>query len=92
MTVFWRCTTSENFNYNKNFPNISEPSQDLINTFKENIVTFENPRDHDGYVPCTRVERSHGNILFVLLGRVELIIKPNEELYELGFISCEDNQ
>jgi hypothetical protein len=92
MTVYWRCTTSENFDYNKKFPYLSEPSQDLINTFKEQIVTFENPRNHDGYVPCTYVERSQGNILFILFGRVELIIKPNEELNELDFISCEDNQ
>lgn len=92
MTVFWRCFTSTNSNYNKNIEYISEPSKDLIDKFKEEIIYFENPKEHGGYIPCNQVERSQGNILFILFSRVEVIIKPHKDRGELEFVYCQDNQ
>lgn len=92
MTIFWRCFTTANSNYNKNIEYISEPSKDLIDKFKEEIVCFENPKDHIEYIPCNQVERSQGNILFILFSRVEIIIKPHKETHELEFVHCQDNQ
>ncbi len=92
MSVFWKCITAENLRYPQNIQYLSDPSIDLIDKFKNDIIYFEDPKKHSAYVPCTHVEKSQGNILFVLFSRVELILKPDEETHELYFVSCEDNQ
>jgi hypothetical protein len=65
---------------------------DLLNRFKENIITYQDPTKHPAYVNCTHVEESAGHMLFILDSRVEIILKPDNEQKILYFISCEDNQ
>ena len=69
---------------------LSEPSIDLINRFKKDIVDYECPSNHEGYTKCNHGERSKGYLLFILRGRVEILIKPDVETHELVFMDCED--
>ena len=41
MTIFWNCKTTENSDYYKKIEYLNEPSIDLIETFKKQIVTYE---------------------------------------------------
>lgn len=91
MVIFWSCKTTENSKYYEKIEYLSEPSRDLIDQFKKEIVTYEDPKNHEGYVKCDDVERSKGHLLFVLYGRVEVLIKPDKETHKLFFMNCEDN-
>lgn len=91
MTVFWFCKTTSNSNYNKKIGDISDPSVDLIGHFKEQIITYQDPTRHPDYVPCSHIDRSKGYMLFVLSGRVEVLIKPVSSERKLLFIDCNDN-
>lgn len=92
MTVFWSCKTTENAQYYKKIEYVSDPSVDLIDRFKEEIITYENPMEHRAYVPCTHVEESKGHMLFILDSRVEILIKPDRDAKKLFFMDCQDNQ
>ena len=91
MVVFWNCKTTENSKYHEKIEYLSEPSIDLIAQFKKEIVTFEDPKKHESYVKCDDVERSKGHLLFVLYGRVEVLIRPDKEMHKLFFMDCADN-
>ena len=82
--------TGENPKYLKKMEYLSDPSIDLINRFKEDIVCYECPSSHSEYVPCNHGEKSKGYMLFVLRGRVEVLIKPDLETRELLFMDCDD--
>lgn len=90
MTIFWQRKTPTWSRYYKNIAYISDPSVDLIEKFKVDIVTYEDPSQHTGYVPCIHVEKSKGHMLFILGSRVEVIIKPDKNTGILYFISCDD--
>lgn len=92
MTNFWTRKTPTWSNYYERIEYLSDPSVDLLDTFKEEIITYENLTTHPAYVKCTHVQESAGHILFILDSRVEIMIKPDEEQKILYFVSCEDNQ
>ncbi len=75
-----------------NIEYVSDPSIDLIEKFKKDIVKFKHPSKHPAFVKCTHVQESAGHLLFILDGRVELVIKPIQERKILFFIHCQDNQ
>jgi hypothetical protein len=91
MTIFWTCKTTSNASYNSKIQYLSEPSIDLIEKFKQEIVTYQDPTQHPDYVPCNHVERSKGHLLFILRGRVEVLIRPDKQAAKLFFMNCEDN-
>jgi hypothetical protein len=91
LSTFWVCKTTTNSNYNKKIIYISEPSIDLIDHFKDQIVTYQDPTKHPDYVPCTHIAKSKGYMLFVLKGRVEVLIKPDTSGKKLLFMDCNDN-
>ncbi|MGI0101082.1 MAG: hypothetical protein ACREA7_00625 [Nitrosotalea sp.] len=90
MTVFWIRKTTTWSDYFQNIEYLSDPSVDLIDHFKEEIVTFEDLTKHEDYVQCNHVELSKGHLLFILGDRVEVIVKPDKESGILYFISCVD--
>jgi len=90
MVIFWKCKTPTWSRYYQNIKYISEPSVDLIETFKKEIATYENPSEHSDYVICNHVEQSKGHLLFILGSRVEVIIKSDKDAEILYFISCDD--
>ena len=92
MTNFWTCKTPTWSKYYTNIEYLSDPSVDLLDRFKKEIITLENPSTHSAYVECTHVEDSKGHMLFILGSRVEIIINPVKEKEILYFISCEDIQ
>ena len=92
MTKYWTCVTTDQSEYYEQLPYLSDPSIDLIEQFKKDIVTIPNPTDYDAYVSCSHIEKSHGHLLFILHSRVELIIMPVLETKELYFMTCWDNQ
>jgi len=92
MTIFWACKTPTWSKYYARVEYLSDPSVDLLERFKEDIITYKNPIEHPAYVKCTNVQESEGHILFMLDSRVEIMVKPDEEEQILYFISCEDNQ
>jgi hypothetical protein len=91
MDIFWSCKTTEKSKYYEKIKYLSEPSVDLIEQFKKEIVTFKDPKKHEGYVKCDDVERSKGHLLFVLYGRVEVLIRPDKAANKLFFMDCADN-
>lgn len=92
MTTFWTCKTPTWSRYYANIEYLSDPSLDLLNRFKKDIIDFENPMTHPAYVECTHIEESKDHMLFILDSRVEIIIYPVKERKILYFVSCEDNQ
>lgn len=92
MTVFWKCKTTTWSQYYKQIDYLSDPSVDLIEQFKKDIVNYDDPKSHSDYVPCSHVEKSKGHMLFILGSRVEIMVYPNFDTRILYFINCEDNQ
>ena len=90
MATIWKCETVSNSEYYKKIEDLSEPSIDLIDRFKKEIVTLADPLQHDGYVQCDHAEKSKGCLLFVLRGRVELLIRPDSNNHKLYFVDCDD--
>jgi len=88
--LFWKCTAFENSKFIKNQDLLDEVSLNLIEHFKKEIVNVKNPTTYGGYVNCTHVEKSRGNILIVLDSRVEIIIHPIVEVGKIYFVSCDE--
>jgi len=91
MAVFWNCKTTENSDYNAKIEYLSEPSADLIDKFKKEIITYKDPSLHEAYIQCDHMERSKGHMLFVLHGRVEVMIRPESATKKLFFTDCNEN-
>ena len=91
MTIFWSTKTLTISIFDLQFEYISDPSIDLIKKFRNEIINYKNPIDHPDYVKCDNVERSNGSLLFILSGRVEIIIRPDVISKSIYFVSCEDN-
>ena len=89
MNKFWNCKTTRNSQYCKRFDYLSDPSIDLIERFKKEIVRYADPSEHNDHVPCPP-ERTKGHMLFVLGSRVEILIKLDRENHSLLFMHCED--
>ena len=51
MTIFWSCKTTENSDYYAKIKYLNEPSINLIDSFKKEIVIYEDPSTHKAYVP-----------------------------------------
>ena len=92
MTNFWICKTPTWSQYHSNIEYVSDPSVDLIETFKKQIVMYEDITTHPAYVLCTHVQESAGHVLFIIDGRVEVMLMPQKERKVLQFVSCQDNQ
>lgn len=90
MTVCWICKTTSNSEYYKKIDYLSEPSIDLIGKFKKDIVHYEDPTKHKAYVVCDHIEKIKGHMLFVLDGRVEVLVRPDKENKKLFFVNCDD--
>lgn len=91
MTIFWNCKTTENSAYYKKIEYLNEPSIDLIETFKKQIVTYEDISKHVAYITCHHMERSKGHMLFILDSRVEVMVRPAPETKKLFFTDCNEN-
>lgn len=91
MGIIWKCVTTANSRFNEQMEYLSEPSIDLIERFKKDIVNYEKPEEHRAYQYCDRLGKNKGLMLFVLDGRVEVIIKQDKENQELIFTNCADN-
>ena len=91
MSDFWIRKTPTWSRYYQKIEYISDPSIDLIERCKIEIITYENPKECKDYVPCDNVERSQGHLLFILGDRVEVIVKPHKDTRILYFIDCNDN-
>ena len=89
MNKFWDCKTTSNSQYYKRIDYLSDPSTDLIERFKEEIVSYADPSKHNDYVPCPP-EITKGHMLFVLGSRVEILIKLDRENHGLLFMDCAD--
>ncbi|RNJ78545.1 MAG: hypothetical protein EB830_00070 [Nitrosopumilus sp. H13] len=63
----------------------------MIEWFKREIIFYDDLKKHESYVPCTRLDKNNGHMLFVLRGRAEIIVKPDMKTHELYFTSCADN-
>ena len=91
MRHYWRCIVPENSKFKAKIAYLSDPSVDLIKHFARSIRDYKDPSDHNEYVKCEHIERSHGYMLFILSSRVEILIKPDRENHTLFFVDCEDN-
>lgn len=76
--------------FDSEYEYLSDPSADLIGTFKEEIINYDDPKDHPSYVKCDNVEESEGNLLFILFGRVEIMVRPDNKTNKIYFLHCED--
>ncbi|MBI1664059.1 MAG: hypothetical protein IS860_11385 [Nitrosopumilus sp.] len=76
-----------------NIEYVSDPSIDLIEKFKKDIVKFKHPSKHPAFVKCTHVQESAGHLLFILDGRVELVINQfkKEKFYFLFIVKIINN-
>ncbi len=92
MTRFWTCKTPTWSQYFVNIEYVSDPSVDLLTKFKTDIVEFEHPEKHPAFVECTHVQKSAGHMLFIIDGRVEVVINPMRDRKILFFVHCQDNQ
>jgi len=90
MTIFWKLKTPTWAPYRDNLEYLPEPSVDLIDHFKLQIVEIEEPSECEDYVPCTHVEKSQGHMLFILGSRVEVVVMPDFEKRIIYFINCQD--
>ena len=90
MEIFWNCKTTSNSEYYKKIRYLSEPSIDLIEHFKQEIVTYDEISKHEDYVPCSHVEKSKNHMLFILGSRVEILIRPDCDDKKLYFMDCND--
>ena len=90
MTVFWSCETTENSKYQEKIQYLSEPSIDLIDSFKGIIVNYEYPSIHSAFVHCNHVDKSQGYLLFILSSRVEILIKIDNPTTTLLFMDCDE--
>ena len=88
--AFWKCKSHPSDRYLKNINSIQEPSIDLIDKFKIDIIDYREPKNHEGYVKCDNVERSKNGLLFILGSRVEVIIKPDFKTMILWFVNCDE--
>lgn len=86
----WKCKTHEDDRYLKNINSIQEPSINLIERFKIEIVDYAEPKNHEDYIKCDDVERSKGLLLFILKSRVEVMIKPDYETHIIWFVNCDE--
>ena len=88
--VFWKCKSHEDDRYLDKFEYIQEPSADLIETFKIEIIQYQEPKNHESYVQCDDVERSKGLLLFILKSRVEIMIRPDYDTGIIWFVNCDE--
>ncbi len=92
MITNWTCKAPTWSQYYSNIEYVSDPSVDLIETFKKQIVEYEDITTHPAYVLCTHVQESAGHMLFIVDSRMEIMLKPQKERNVLQFVSCQDNQ
>ncbi len=69
---------------------VSEPSINLIEHFKQEIVTYDDISKHEDYVPCSHAEKSKNYMLFMLGNRIEILIRPYRDGKKLYFMDCND--
>lgn len=88
--TFWKCKSHKDDRYLKNILSIQDPSIDLIERFKTEIIEYTHPKNHEDYVKCDDVEKSKGVLLFILKSRVELMIKPDYDTSIIWFVNCDE--